>query len=110
MIEGLKRRARKAGLLDRIDACVALVDLDGVEEFTFVFSVVHQMPSAAQFFDETTRVMKLDASVLLDEPAGQVGESESAQLLARACDYGLQVTDRPSVSRCRVAFLSRQSH
>jgi ubiquinone/menaquinone biosynthesis C-methylase UbiE len=115
MIEGLKRRARKAGLLDRIDARVAraesmaLGDLDGAIDFTFAFAVVHEMPSAVHFFDEAARVMKPDASLLLAEPAGHVGESEFAQLLAAASEYGLQVIDRPSVSRCMAAVLSRKS-
>jgi ubiquinone/menaquinone biosynthesis C-methylase UbiE len=115
MIEGLKRRASKAGLLDRIDARVAraesmaLDDLEGTIDFIFAFAVVHEMPSAEHFFDEAARVMKSDSSLLLAEPAGHVGESEFAQLLAAASECGLQVIDRPSVSRCMAAVLSRNS-
>jgi SAM-dependent methyltransferase len=61
MIEGLQRRARKADLLDRIDAHVipkasmALDGLDGVVDFTFAFAVVHEMPCAEDFFSEAAR-------------------------------------------------------
>jgi hypothetical protein len=56
MIEELKRRARRAGLFDRINARVAPADsmalegLDGTVDFTFAFAVVHELPSAGHFF------------------------------------------------------------
>ena len=58
MIAHLKRRARSAGLLDRIDARVVpstsmhLDDLTESIDFGFAFAVVHEMPAAAPFFAE----------------------------------------------------------
>src|SRR5512132_222320 len=52
MLAGLKRRAAKAGLLDRIDArlvapeAMKLTGLSGKVDFTLAFAVVHEMPSA----------------------------------------------------------------
>ena len=113
MIEGLKRRARKAGLLERIDARVSpaasmpLEGLDGTVDFTFAFAVVHEMPSAAQFFAEAARAMKGGARVLLAEPAGHVSKAEFAQQLAVAAENGLKVVDRPSITRCSAALLQK---
>src|SRR5664280_1593675 len=58
MIERLKRRAAKAGLLDRVDARVApaesmgITDLQGSADFTLAFAVVHEFPDAGRFFAE----------------------------------------------------------
>src|SRR5215831_4971035 len=51
MLESLKRRAAKAGVLDRIDARLAtpesmgIDDLQSVADFVLAFAVVHEMPS-----------------------------------------------------------------
>ena len=116
MIEGLKRRARNAGLLDRIDAratptaSMALDGLDGTVDFTFAFAVVHEMPSAAQFFAEAARAMKDDSRLLLAEPTGHVSEQEFAQQLTVAQATGLRVIDRPTMNRCMAALLLKTCH
>ncbi len=54
MIDRLKRRAAKAGLLDRVDARVApaesmaIADLLGSVDFTLAFAVVHEFPDASR--------------------------------------------------------------
>jgi len=114
MIEGLKRRARKAGLLDRIDARVVspasmqLVDLDAIVDFVFAFAVVHELPNTASFFSEAVRAMKSGAHLLLAEPAGHVSEAEFAEQIRAAADNGLRVFDRPAIRRC-IAALFRKS-
>ena len=113
MIEGLKRRARKAGLLDRIDARVVnpasmqLTDLDAIADFVFAFAVVHELPSAASFFSEAARAMKSGAHLLLAEPAGHVSETEFAGQIKAAADNGLRVFDQPSIHRCIAALLRK---
>ena len=76
MIEGLKRRARKAGMLEHIDARVtapASMALDGLAaDFVLAFAVVHELPLAANFFREVAQAMKPGATLLLAEPAGHV--------------------------------------
>jgi len=115
MIEGLKRRARKAGLLDRIDARVVsptsmqLADLDSTADFVFAFAVVHELPSAASFFAEVARAMKSGADMLLAEPAGHVGEAEFAEEIKAAADSGLRVRERPSIARCMTALLRKSA-
>lgn len=113
MIEGLKRRARKAGLFDRIDARVAhdesmnLNDLDGAIDFTFAFAVVHETPSADNFFAEAACAMKSGAALLLAEPAGHVSEAEFNEQLAAATAHDLKVANRLSVKRCHSALLQK---
>ena len=113
MIEALKRRARRAGLLDRIDArmvapgSMAIDELDATVDLVFAFAVVHELPSAAGFFSEAARAMKPGARLLLAEPAGHVKETELAQQIAAAAASGLKVIDRPPVGHSITALLEK---
>jgi ubiquinone/menaquinone biosynthesis C-methylase UbiE len=113
MIEKLKTRARKAGLLDRIDARVVPVasmvldDLDRTIDFAFAFAVVHELPEPDTFFREAARAMKSGATLLLAEPAGDVSEAEFAEQLAAAAEHGLKIVERLSLSGCVTALLSK---
>src|SRR5271165_4229881 len=113
MVAGLRRRARRAGLLDRIDARVtpastmALDSYDGAVDFVLAFAVVHEMPSAMTFFAEAARAMKPGASLLLAEPAGHVNDQDFAEELKLASEVGLAAVDRPTVSRSHAALLKR---
>jgi ubiquinone/menaquinone biosynthesis C-methylase UbiE len=113
MIEALRRRARIAGLIDRIDARAApattmtIEDLEGTIDFVLAFAVVHEIPSADTFFAETARAMKPSARLLLAEPAGHVGGGEFDQELALAAKHGLSLADRPSIRRCLGAVLQK---
>jgi ubiquinone/menaquinone biosynthesis C-methylase UbiE len=113
MIAGLRRRAERASLIDRIETRVApattmaLDSCDNAVDFVLAFAVVHEFPSAATFFAEAARAMKPGASVLLAEPAGHVSKDEFENELALASRAGLAISDRPSISRCLAAVLKR---
>lgn len=113
MIAGLRRRARRAGLAERIDArvtppdCMTIGDLRGAVDFALVFAVVHECPSATMFFTEIAQAMKPGATLLLAEPAGHVQEADFGEELAAAAMAGLSVADRPAIRRCHAALLRR---
>lgn len=113
MIDGLKRRAKKAGLLDRIDARAVAADsmeLAGLgEKIDFVFAafVVHEMPAADSFFAQAAKAMKPGASLLLAEPAGHVSAAAFAEQLAAATSTGFTIVARPSMGRCHAALLQK---
>jgi ubiquinone/menaquinone biosynthesis C-methylase UbiE len=113
MIASLRRRAERAGFIDRIDARVvpaatmALESYEGAVDFVLAFAVVHETPSAATFFREAARAMKPGASLLLAEPAGHVSQAEFNEELALAAEAGLAAVDRPSVRGSRAAILRR---
>ena len=114
MIEGLKRRAAKANLLDRVDARVTSVetmgitDLEGKVDFTLAFAMVHEFPDAARFFAEVAHASKQNARVLLAEPRGHVSEKAFSEELAKADAAGLAVAERPAVSRSVAALLFKK--
>jgi SAM-dependent methyltransferase len=113
MIEGLKRRVAKAGLLDRVDARVApkdslgLNDLNGKVDFTLAFAMVHEMPDSARFFAEAAQAAKPGAPLLLVEPAGHVSPARFDAELQAAAKAGFAVVDRPTVRRSRAALLRK---
>jgi SAM-dependent methyltransferase len=113
MIDRLKRRAAKAGLLARIDArtvpadSMRVGDLDGAIDFAFAFAAVHEMPSADSFFAEAAHTMKRGAALLLAEPAGHVPNEDFEAELSSAEAHGLKVTERLSMPRYNAALLQK---
>jgi len=113
MIAGLRRRARRAGLADRIDARVVpstsmrLDDLKGAVDFMFACAVVHEMQGPSPFFNEAADALKAGGALLLAEPAGHVVDAEFADELAAAAQAGLAVISHPSIRNCRAALLRK---
>lgn len=113
MIAGLKRRAAKARVLDRIDARVTsaetmgLTELEGKVDFTLAFAVVHEFPDAAKFFAEVALASKPGAQLLLAEPAGHVPEKAFAAEVSAAAASGLAAQHPPSIARSHVALLMK---
>ena len=113
MIEGLRQRAERAGVIDRIETHVvpattmALSGRESAFDFVLAFAVVHEMPSAETFFTEAARAMKPGASLLLVEPAGHVREDEFVRELALASQQGLMASHGPRVWRSQTAVLQK---
>ena len=114
MINGLRRRAQKGGLLDRIDARLAsadsmgIGDLAGKVDFTLAFAVVHEMPSSAPFFVEAAAASRPGARMLLAEPSGHVPPEKFEEELRDADKAGLLVVERPAITRCTSALLEKR--
>lgn len=113
MLDRLKRRAAHAGLLARLDIRLAQSDSLGlaaeasVFDFVLAFAMVHEMPSAATFFQEAAEAMKPGARLLLAEPAGHVKPALFDAELASAAAAGLHVSDRPVIRRSLAALLTK---
>jgi ubiquinone/menaquinone biosynthesis C-methylase UbiE len=113
MLVSLKRRAAKAGLVERIDARLAepdslgLQDIAGTVDFLLAFAMVHEMPSSASFFADAAQAMKDGGQLLLAEPSGHVKPPLFEAELKAAAEVGLVVEDRPAIRRSRVALLRK---
>jgi ubiquinone/menaquinone biosynthesis C-methylase UbiE len=112
MLEGLRRRAAGAGLLDRIETRRAggegmgVRDLDGKVDLVLAFAVVHELPDTARFFAEAAAALKPGGRTLLAEPRGHVSEKEFAATLALATQAGFHVEGEPAIPRSRTAALA----
>jgi SAM-dependent methyltransferase len=113
MLDRLRRRAAKAGVLDRLDARLAapdslgLADLAGAVDLTLAFFMVHELPAAAPFFREVAHASKPGARLLLVEPEGHVTASFFDAELQAARDAGFTPVGAPSLRRSRTALLEK---
>ena len=113
MLEGLKRRAARAGLLERLEArpaaadSLGVADLAGAVDFVLAFAVVHELPNAGPFFAQAAAALKPGGALLLAEPTGHVNADEFQAELRAAAQAGLEVAERPSIRRSRTTLLKK---
>lgn len=113
MIARLKRRAAKAGLLDRIDARIvrsdtmALQDFGGKIDFTLAFAMLHEFPDASHFFTELAVALKGQGQVLLAEPRGHVSEHAFQQEIQAAQAAGFTIGLHPQIRRSHAVLLTK---
>jgi ubiquinone/menaquinone biosynthesis C-methylase UbiE len=113
MIRKLQHRLAKAGLQARVEARLVPADslviagLAGQVDFTLAFAMVHEMPSAANFFAEAAAVSKPGARLLLVEPAGHITDEEFAAQLRDAAQAGFREVDRPRIRRSLAVLLQK---
>ena len=115
MLDALRRRATKAGMIQRIETRLARPDSLGVADlrasvdFVLVVAVVHEMPSAEAFFQEAAGALRPGGKLLLAEPAGHVNEARFKDELGSAARAGLVVKDSPALKRFHASLLARES-
>jgi len=113
MIERLRRRAAKAGVSARIETRLVspdsfgIADLAGTVDFTLAFAVVHELPSAGQFFREAAIASKPGARLLFAEPTGHVTASMFDAEIQAARDAGFTLVGPLSLPRNRTVLLER---
>lgn len=113
MLDGLKHRLAKAGLLDRLDArlgepnSMSLTDLAGAVDFVLAFAVVHELPANNSFFSEVFQSLKAGACLLLAEPRGHVSAAQFETELAESANAGLSLMGHPSIRRSHAALLKK---
>ena len=111
MLSVLSRRARKAGLLDRIELRrvnadgLGVEDLAGEVDFAAAIHVVHEMPDQSSFFTCIMKVLKPGGNLLVIEPRGHVSQDKFTQTLAAAEVAGFQTGVIPGKTRGREALL-----
>ena len=112
MLQGLERRARKAGLHERIEMRLAKPDrmeldsLRGVVDFVLAFAVVHELGDPARFFKDAAAALKPGGQLLLAEPRGHVSAKAFGETLTLATQAGFEVASEPHIRRSRSAALA----
>jgi SAM-dependent methyltransferase len=113
MIEGLRRRARRAGLLDRIDA-VACTDGDlglarwsGLIDLTIAIHVLHEVRDRRRFLEEVFEALRPGGRLLLLEPKGHVSREALDGELALAEQVGFHRVEEPAHRRSHGALLEK---
>jgi ubiquinone/menaquinone biosynthesis C-methylase UbiE len=115
MLKALRRRAEKAGLVQRIDVRLAqrdslgIDDLQGAVDFILAVAVVHEMPSAESFFKQAAVALKPEGRLLFAEPAGHVKPDFFAKELDFAGRAGLVEKNQLLVKRFHAALLAKHA-
>lgn len=111
MLDGLRRRAAKAGLAERVTTRLAgadglgVNDLAGQVDFVLAFAVVHELPDAPAFFAEASESLRPGGALLLAEPDGHVSVTAFDDELRAAAAAGLTAKERPAIRGSRTALL-----
>jgi SAM-dependent methyltransferase len=108
MLEALKRRALRAGLLERIHPRLCEPDDLGIIEhldFALAFWMVHEVPDAEDFFRQVRDALKPGGLLLMAEPLFHVSQAEFEDSLATAEKLALRISERPRVFFSRAALL-----
>ena len=113
MVRSLARRARKAGLSDRIEArscrqdSLGLDDLEGQVDFALAFALVHEVPDPAGLFGEICETLKPSGRLLMAEPRGRVSAHGFDASVSLAEQNGFGVVTRPRIARSRAVLLEK---
>ena len=96
VLEGLKKRARKAGLLDRLDcrlgdAAHSLDDLEGSVDFAPLMHILHEIADLEVFLAGLAKAMKPGAKAVVLEPKGPVDQARFQAELDLCARAGLAV-------------------
>lgn len=95
MIDGLRRRAQRAGLLDRIETVVCGPTDLGVDSWTrtvdlaLAIHVVHEVPDAVTFLQQIFATLRPGGRLLIREPKGHVtpGQFRATTATAEAAGF-----------------------
>ena len=114
MLENLRRRARRAGVADRIVGRLAesqmmgIADFTGKVDFILAFAVVHELPNTRKFFEESYLVMKPKGRMLFSEPSNHVDVESFEKSVQMAQEVGLTVVDRPIIRSQETVLLGKR--
>lgn len=113
MLSGLQRRARRAGLADRVETRLAtetdlgLADLAGRADLIVAIHVVHEIPDAAAFLAQVRASLKEGGRLLVVEPRGHVTAEEFATTIAAARQASFYEQQPPLFGSDRAALFTR---
>lgn len=110
MLETLIRRARKAGLADRITTVLCTEDNIGVHDgvdFALAFWMAHETPDEFEFLRQVQAILKKSGKLLVAEPKLHVTGTEFKQTMALAQKAGFRWIDSPRVAMSHTALFER---
>jgi ubiquinone/menaquinone biosynthesis C-methylase UbiE len=110
MLDGVRHRALKAGMQNRIELHLSSADSIGINkpaDFCLTFWMVHEVPDRAHFINEIAATLKQGGLWLLAEPNMHVSTKDFGATLELARSAGLSVIERPKIFWSRAALLKK---
>jgi len=113
MLNGVRRRAEKAGLLDRIvlrQCSEDSLQLEGITaDFALTFYMVHEVPDKDRFFREIANALNDGGKLLVVEPLVHVSPVDFEKSVEVAAKYGFAILSRPAVRWSRSVLLGKNN-
>lgn len=111
MLEFTARRAKRAGVGDRVRTIRAAEDDIGIRQpvdFVLAFWMVHEVKDIPRFFGQLASLLREGGKVLYVEPLFHVREQQFREILGYAKAAGLRVGDTPHIAFSRAAILEKK--
>jgi SAM-dependent methyltransferase len=113
MLDVLQKRAKKAGVADRITTHRCEADSIGLTEpidFALAFYSAHEVPNLRRLLGEIHGCLRPQGKLLLAEPIGHVTANDFQQMISVADEIGLQEDERPRIRLSHAAvFIKARS-
>jgi 2-polyprenyl-3-methyl-5-hydroxy-6-metoxy-1,4-benzoquinol methylase len=112
MLDGVERRAAKAGLAGRIETRQVATDdlgsqdLAGSLDLALAFWMLHEVPDQEHFLKQARGLLKPDGLFFLVEPRMHVSQKNFDQSLLLAGRFGFTIKHRPQINLSRAAVLA----
>lgn len=113
MLSSLCRRAKRAGLADRIetrvctDNSLCIDDLTGKVDFALAFAVLHELPDMKRTLAEVNRALKPGGLLLIAEPIGHVRKTAFAETMNIVTLVGFECAATPQIRRSHAALVKK---
>jgi len=111
MLQGISRRAVKAGLKERIvlrQSRSDSVNVGGKFNFILVFWMAHEVQNLRKFMDQLSNVLNNSGKLLLVEPKFHVSNEQFIKIMDAVRSAGLVLSDQPAVALSRAALFSKR--
>ena len=113
MLKKLRKRAEKAGAVDRITTILAegnslrIEKYEGEIDFALAFAVIHEVPDQGRLFEEVYRSMKIGSLLLVSEPKGHVTQGNFRITVETACAKGFAEVSSPDIRKSHSILLKK---
>jgi ubiquinone/menaquinone biosynthesis C-methylase UbiE len=107
MLDGVRKRAEKAGLSERIQLCRATpagLGVAGPVDFVLTFYMFHEVPDQERFLGEIHALLKPGGRWLITEPPMHVTAADFEKTIALAAAAGFSLLSRPRITFSRTAL------
>ncbi len=107
MLDVLKKRARKAGVLNRIQLVKCepgTISVEARVDFILCFWMVHEVPDSAAFFQQLRQHINQNGRVLIAEPNNHVSDADFEKTVHLVQESGFILADRPKISMSKAAL------
>ena len=104
MLAGLKRRAVRVGLQDRIhlhQCAQEKIGVNGPMDFVLAFWMVHEVHDSRSFLEQIWKMLRPGGQVLIAEPYIHVRKARFQQLQNEVIEQGFLILDNPVIGFSR---------